>query len=278
MVKKRKKIKKLNQKKKTRKKPAKRIVRKTAKRKTSKPKASRKRKKPAKRTARKTAKPKASRKRKKPAKKRKSTRKTRKKTVSRKTSKTTSPLEQLFESTVKIQIMKLFFRNPDQKFLLKDIVRKIKTPSGRVSRELNKLEKANFLNSKKISPRKTVFLVNSDFVFFKELQDLVLKTGPVSIEKMLRSIKRLGKISLVLVSGIFSNYSEAKADLLIVGDKINKRKLKTFISNIEAEAGTEINCVIMSTDEFNYRYDMYDRFVRDLLDEKSELLLNKLGF
>ena len=53
-------------------------------------------------------------------------------------------------------------------------------------------------------------------------------------------------------------------------------KLQTFIRSLEAEAGTDINCVVMTTEEFNYRYDMYDRFIRDLLNDKCEFLINKL--
>jgi len=68
----------------------------------------------------------------------------------------------------------------------------------------------------------------------------------------------------------------SRADLLIVGDNINQRKLNTFIKKLEAEAGMEIRCVAMTTEEFNYRYDMYDRFIRDLLNEKGEFLINRL--
>ena len=186
-------------------------------------------------------------------------------------------LERLFESSAKVQIMKLFFRNPEEGLLLKEIVKRLRGNLTKIKKEMKKLEKTGVLRTKQISSRKKLFFINSNFDFFNELRDLILKLAPVSKEKTLKEIRKLGKIKLVLFSGVFVGNNTARADLLIVGNNINQRKLTTFIKNVEAEAGTEVNCVAMKTEEFNYRYDMYDRFVRDLLDEKNELLINKLG-
>ncbi len=188
--------------------------------------------------------------------------------------------------------MKLFFRNPEANFLLKEAAKMMKMNLPLAKKQIKRLEKIGLLKSRQISSRKQLFSINPNFDFFKELRELILNSSPVSKDKMLKTIKSLGKIKLALLSGLFIGNDPltrpsteqadlwqdmAQADLLIVGDKINQRKLTGFIENLEAEAGTEINCVIMTTEEFKYRYDMYDRFVRDLLNEKSELLINKLG-
>lgn len=194
------------------------------------------------------------------------------------------PLEQLFESPVKVQVMKLFFRNPESDFLLKEASRIIKTNLSVLKKEMKRLEKLGLLKAKRISARKELFSINPNFDFFNELRELILKASPVSRDKMLKSIRGLGKIKLVLLSGLFvgndlpaGRQGTSRADLLIVGDNINQRKLAGFIKNLEAEAGTDINCVVMTTEEFNYRYDMYDRFIRDLLSDKGEFLINKLN-
>lgn len=187
------------------------------------------------------------------------------------------PLEQLFESPGKVQIMKLFFRNPEANFLLKEAAKIMRNNLASVRKEMKRLEKIGLLKSRKISPRKEVFAINPNFDFFNELRELILRASPISKEKMLKAVRGLGKIKLVLLSGLFMGNEPSRADLLIVGDNINQRKLNTFIKNLEAEAGTGINCVVMTTEEFNYRYDMYDRFVRDLLNEKCEFLVNRLN-
>lgn len=186
-------------------------------------------------------------------------------------------LDRLFESPAKVQVMKLFFRNPETGFLVKEAKKRLKINLTATKREMSKLEKIGLLRTKQISARKRLFFINPNFDFFNELRDLILKSSPISKEKILKSIKGLGRIKLVLLSGLFVGNNMSRADLLIVGDNINSRKLNTFIKNLELEAGTDTRCVAMTTEEFRYRYDMYDRFLRDLLSEKCEFLMNKLG-
>ena len=210
--------------------------------------------------------------------KRREPKKSRKKISSRRKYKKGDSLEQLFEFPNKVQIMKLFFRNPDQDFLPKESAKNTRLVLEDAKKEIKKLEKIGVLKSRKISSRKALFSINPNFTFFNELKELILKASPVSKERLLGLVKQLGKIKLVLLSGIFVGEKASRADLLIVGNKISQKKLKTFIKKIEVEAGADINCMALSEEEFRYRYDMYDRFIRDLLDEKSEFLINKLGF
>ncbi len=274
-------------KKKSRKEPIKKLRKKTYKKKKTikKPIGKKSKKKAIKRTGKKIIKKKRVIKkpkrkpvrRRKPIKKRKPKKNREKISIRRKYRKGDS-LEQLFEFPNKVQVMKLFFRNPDQSFLLKESAKNMRLALEDAKKEIKKLEKVGVLKSKKTSSRKTLFSINPDFAFLKELKELILKASPVSRERLLRLVRQLGKIKLVLLSGIFIGEKSSKADLLIVGENISQRKLKTFIKKIEAEAGADINCMALSEDEFKYRYDMYDRFIRDLLDEKSEFLVNKLGF
>jgi len=189
-------------------------------------------------------------------------------------------LEQLFESPAKVQVMKLFFRNPETNFLLKEAARSMRMNLSMAKKQMKRLEKIGFLKTRQVSSRKQTFFINPNFDFFNELKELILKSSPVSREKILKAVRGVGKIKLALLSGLLVGNPVAagsRADLLVVGDSINSRKLNTFIKNLEAEAGTDIRCVAMTTEEFNYRYDMYDRFIRDLLGEKGEFLINKLG-
>jgi hypothetical protein len=63
---------------------------------------------------------------------------------------------------------------------------------------------------------------------------------------------------------------------MIVGEHINKSKLKNFLSGIEAEAGKGINYVCMSTDEFRYRKGMFDKFVINILEGPHRILMDRL--
>lgn len=125
--------------------------------------------------------------------------------------------------------------------------------------------------------------LNTDFEFFNELRELVLKSSPAEKDKMIQRIGTLGKVKLAIISGVFLsgfaddlNTFSSKTDLFIVGDDIDKRKLHLFLRSLEAEVGKEIRFGVMEKDEFIYRYNMFDRFVRVLLEAPHEKLINKL--
>ena len=184
-------------------------------------------------------------------------------------------LEQLFDSPVKVKLLKLFLRNPEESFKFKEIVRRIKSDAYACRRQMKKLENINLLSSR-VKDKRKVYFVNSDFDFYNELRTLVLKSNPASQEKILSRLKALGRIKLAILAGIFLNAENSRVDLLVVGDNIKKRKLSNFLRNLEAEVGKEIDYVVFSSRDFNYRYDMFDRFIRDVLEKPHEKLINKL--
>ena len=194
-------------------------------------------------------------------------------------------LDALFDSPIRVRLLKLFLFNPDRNFENKTIAKMLNVASGLTKKHLKKLSEFRFIILRKVSG-KQVFKTNKNFVFYDELKELIAKASPASKEKMLNRLKSFGGVKLALLSGIFfppkadqpwaENLDNSHADLLIVGDKIKSSKFDRFLKELEAEVGREINCAIMTTKEFYYRYNMYDRFVRDILDFKHEKLINKL--
>ena len=184
-------------------------------------------------------------------------------------------LEQLFDSLIKVRLLKLFLRNPDDAFGLSEIARRIKGDLSTCRRQINKLESIDLIKSK-IKNKKKIYSINQDFDFYNELKTLVLKSSPASKKKILKRLKDLGKINLAILSGIFVNAENARVDLLVVGDNIKQNKLSNFFKDLEAEIGKEIDYVVLSTKDFKYRYDMFDRFIRDVLEKPHEKLINKL--
>jgi len=154
----------------------------------------------------------------------------------------------------------------------------IKTKTTAVKEEI----KRNFRSGKNHprmvvkTRRAKVYLVNPDFEVLPELKDLVMKVSVASRKKLLDKIQRLGKIKLALLSGIFLRNDNSRTDLLLVGEKIKRGKLDKFISQIESEIGKAIRYTIMDTTEFKYRLDMYDRFLRDILESPHEKLVDRL--
>lgn len=190
-------------------------------------------------------------------------------------------LEQLFNSKIRAKVLRLFLRNPSQSFQISQAAKKIKADYGPVRRELENLAQIKVLiirtRKKKGERPKKYFQINKNFAFYNELRSLVLKSLPTSKEQVLQKVKKLGRIKLALISGVFLSQENCRADFLVVGENISQRKLKNFLDNLGAEVGKEIDYAVMETDDFKYRREMFDKFILDLLDGPCEVLIDKIG-
>ncbi len=184
-------------------------------------------------------------------------------------------LEQLFDSPIKVRLLKLFLRNKDESFSLQEIVKRTKGDLSVCKSHIKKLESIKFINTR-IKNNKKHYSINQSFDFYNELKTLVLKSSPTSKEKIVKKLKGLGKINLAVLSGVFVDAENSRMDILIVGDNIKKKKMSNFLRDLEADVGKEIDYVLLSTEDFKYRYDMFDRFIRDVLEKSHEKLINKL--
>lgn len=146
---------------------------------------------------------------------------------------------------------------------------------------LNRRKPRKLTRSKKPAlPARPTYILDTDFGSFFELRDLILKSLPAEKNTMIERINKLGRIKLAVISGVFMNKDNPDPyvpDLLIVGDDLDKRKLRSFLKAIEAEVGKEIKYVILDKEEFQYRLAMFDRFIRVLFEGPHEKLINRLG-
>jgi hypothetical protein len=189
-------------------------------------------------------------------------------------------LDNLFGSRIRVKILKFLFRNYPGGFLAGELATKIQETYPATKKEIESLIKIRLIQKTKTA--KIKYSLNPNFEFFPELKDLILKASPAEKNKMVAKILKLGRIKLALVSGVFLNGSDSVsensvADLFIVGDEINKDKLRTFLRALEAEVGREVKLSIMDKEEFDYRHGMFDRFIRVLLEGPHEKIINKLG-
>lgn len=200
-------------------------------------------------------------------------------------------LEKLFESVPKARILRLFMRNTEERFRFDEIVSRSQLRARTARGELKKLTRLGLINSeveRVESPKKrhgkirfkkvSVYAANTEFIAFRELRDLVARASVAPRKKLFRQLNGLGRVKLAVLSGIFiNNVENARTDLLIVGDNLNKRRFAAFLSNTESELGKSVQYTLMDSDEFKYRMDMYDRFLRDILEYPHEKLINRLN-
>ena len=121
------------------------------------------------------------------------------------------------------------------------------------------------------------WFLDPSFTLIGQLKGLLFNAEPV-IEKgeILKRFKSSGKLKLILAAGVFMNGENSRADLLVVGDHINKRSFDRAVKNLEAEIGKELNYGLFETEDFKYRLSVFDKFVRDMLDYPHIKVLDKL--
>jgi len=201
-------------------------------------------------------------------------------------------LTAIFGSVVKVKIMRLFLFNETVAFSVKEIVDRTKSPLNLVKKELSILEKAEILKTKKISKdiqvtkgKKVIvkkfegqgYFLNSKYPYLDPLKNLLTITSLRVDESLAKRFTNAGKIKLFIVAGVFTQNWDSRVDLLVVGDDLNLAKIESVIKVIESEIGKEIAYSAFETQDFEYRYGIHDRLVRDILDYPHVTLLDRIG-
>jgi len=203
-------------------------------------------------------------------------------------------LATLLGSPAKAKLLRLFTTNPNIQYTVDELCSATRLQKRTINKELKPLLKIGLLsestctvttssngnkskNKQKVKNKKQkCFTLNKEFKYLKAVKQLVLNIEPADDKEILNIFKKVGKLKLLLLSGIFIHEDSARVDLLIVADKIKETALKRAISELETHLGQELRYVDFSTDEFIYRLGMYDRLLRDVLDAPHKILLDKL--
>ena len=180
-------------------------------------------------------------------------------------------LGKILGNGARVKIMRLFLLNRNKGFKNKDVVKRSRVNSSIVRRELKLLASVNFI--KKRSSASLDWYFNSLFKYVGEFEDLLVRSDSLNKQTILDNFKKVGRVKLIIVSGVFIKNNDSRVDLLIVGDKMKRSRIEEGIRRLEAEIGVELIYAIFDTKEFVYRLNMYDKLVRDILDYPHEVLL-----
>jgi hypothetical protein len=186
------------------------------------------------------------------------------------------PLARLFGSSARLKLLRLFLFNDDSAFTATDVAFRTSVPPESARKELRLLLTAGVIR-KKTSKEGVVYTANRRFSHYMELQAFLRTTTSLSDNDMLNMLKKAGSLRLVALSGLFSGAIDTKADLLIVGDKLDDKQLEKSVHQMEAELGRELRYAAFSTEDFRYRVGVYDRLLRDIFDYPHRTILDKIG-
>lgn len=193
-------------------------------------------------------------------------------------------LEHIFGSKTRVKLLSLFLKNPDKSFFVRELTRKLDLQINSIRRELTNLNKIgiikvdkNVQNDSDGGKVKKYYTVNKDFVLYSELKVLFVKSQLLIRQGFLNKLAKLGEIDFLILAGVFvGEKNPNKTDILIVGN-IKKQELSKLIQKFESDFGHEINYTTMSKDEFQYRKDVTDKFLYDILDGKNIVAIDKIS-
>jgi len=178
-------------------------------------------------------------------------------------------LGKILGSGARVKIMRLFLLNRGKSFKNKDIIKRSQVSPAVARREVRLLSSVDFIKKRPMGE----WTFNPLFKYATEIEDLLVRSNSLNQQTIMDNFKKVGRVKLLIVSGVFIKNDDSRVDLLVVGDKLRRRKIENGIRKLEAEIGTELVYAIFETKEFLYRLNMYDKLVRDIIDYPHEVLL-----
>lgn len=190
----------------------------------------------------------------------------------------------LFGSKTRVKLLNLFFNSPDQKFYVREISRTIDEQVNSVRRELTNLESVGVVKNS-TEDRKIYYQANQRFKYYLPLRVIFagVKIGDgISVDKKTSDIDKWQselsdiqkEVELLVLFGVLADDPKSNIDMLLVGDNY-EHKLSEWASNIENKEGRELNYMILSMEDFYYRYTTQDTFIKGLFESGHKVIFDK---
>jgi len=159
-------------------------------------------------------------------------------------------IETLISSKTRIKLLLKFFLNSKNTAYLRNLEEEFGESSNAIRLELNKFEKAGFLESA-ANGNKKMFTVNTKHPLFPDINRIIMKmTGLEYVVDYV--LQRLGDLDKVYLVGNLSKGKDTQIiDLVLVGDNLNKTFLIEQIEKAEKKINKKIRFVNYGRKEFD---------------------------
>ena len=191
-------------------------------------------------------------------------------------------LTALFGNEGKVKVMRLFLFNPHGTYDAVAVSERTRISLREAREHITILSRARIVRSrsfvnKSLGKKVKGWTLNQKFLQKSALQDFLIDITSISRSDLLRRLSRVGRLRLVILSGIFIHDLESRVDILIVGERLKKASIENAIRSLEARMGRELTYAVFETPDFTYRLSVYDKLVRDVLDYPHQVILDRLG-
>jgi hypothetical protein len=200
-------------------------------------------------------------------------------------------LGKLFGSSARVRLMRLFLMNTEDVFDIAEMRTRSKISGTTLRKEAKLLLDVGLIKSRvvvKMRPKRsgksselekrkvTGYGLDVRFPYLAALRALVTEIA-LGKEDVSARFRNCGQMKLIIVAGIFLDEADSRVDILLVGDKLKKPLIEGVLRRLEAELGKELTYGVLETPEFEYRFGIYDEFIRDIIDYPHLVVLNKLN-
>lgn len=175
-------------------------------------------------------------------------------------------IDSLITSKTKIKLLLKFFLNPDNSGYLRSLASEFNESTNSVRVELNKLEDAQVLTSRK-SGRNKIFKANKSHPLFNDIRNIILKSS--GIQSVIDNIlNKIGDLELAFITGDYAKGNDSGLiDLVIIGNNINMDELNRVCQKTEKLIERKIRYMV-------YNNNDYEKFI-DNFKNKEKLVIWK---
>ncbi len=171
-------------------------------------------------------------------------------------------------------VLALLFGNADRSFHHREIIRRIKTGSGAVQKELVHLTTTGLVLRRKVG-NQVHYQANGSSAIFPELKSLVHKTTGIT-EILSEALSTLSdRISIAFVYGSFAKGTEtanSDIDVMIIGEATFSEVVE-HLAKAQDELGREVNPSLYPIGEFVSRRSAGHHFLSTVADEPKIFLI-----
>jgi predicted nucleotidyltransferase len=185
-----------------------------------------------------------------------------------------SPSNALF-SNVQQRVLALIFGNPDRSFYTAEILRRVKSGTGAVERELSRLRRSGLVSVERIGNQKH-YRANHESPVYRELQGLVLKTVGL-VEPLAEALKPYAaNINAAFVFGSVAkgtHHAGSDIDLMVIGDDLNYADLYVSLQRAESKLYRPIKPLFLSLNDWRRKLAETESFVQKINGQPKILII-----
>lgn len=178
-------------------------------------------------------------------------------------------------SKVQQRVLGLLFGHPERSFYTSEIVKRVRSGSGAVDRELSRLLRSGLVTVERIGNQKH-YRANRSSPIFHELQSLILKTVGLAdpLESALGPFA--GKIRFAFVYGSVAKGTDtarSDIDLMVVGEDLSYTNLYSALQNAEHLLGRPVNPNFLTVKDWQQRRADQSSFIEKVLSQPKIFII-----